>query len=291
MRKTTRFRQLLAQEGAIVVPLVYDGLSARLVEQAGFDMLGVTGAGLSASLLGLPDVGLLSMAEVLQQVRNIVQATRLPVLADCDTGYGNAINMLRTLREFEAAGVGGIFFEDQVAPKRCGHFQGKEVIPIHEMVGKIRAAVDTRQDPDLVLVARTDARAVLGLDEAIARGNAYAEAGADVIYVEAPASLDELRQIAQAIGAPLMCNLVEGGVTPLVPVPQLAELGYKIVSFSNSLSRAGAKAMQRVLVELQRTGTTAGVMDDMISFAERNQILGLEEFYHAEERYLHQTAD
>ena len=259
MRKTTRFRQLLAQEGAIVVPLVYDGLSARLVEQAGFDMLGVTGAGLSASLLGLPDVGLLSMAEVLQQVRNIVQATRLPVLADCDTGYGNAINMLRTLREFEAAGVGGIFFEDQVAPKRCGHVAGREVIPQDEAVGKIRAAVAARDeaDPDFILIARTDARGAHGgsLEDAIRRANAYLAAGADLAFVEGPTSVAEVRRICAEVKGRVFYNMT--GVSPRFSLEEMQALGIAVAITAGALMRTALAAMHDLAVQLRDEGPMA----------------------------------
>lgn len=268
------------------MPFAFDAFSARLVEVAGFEAVGITGSGLAASLLGFPDVGWVTMTEVVNQVRNIVNAVGIPVYTDADTGYGNALNVMRTIRELEAAGVGGLFFEDQESPKKCGHFEGKRVISRQEMILKIKAALAARQDPDLVIVARTDARAVYGLEEAIERGRAYAEAGADAIFVEAPQSVEELREIAAAIEAPLMVNMVEGGKTPLLSVDELAAMGYKLITFSNSLSRTAGWIMQEVLREIKEKGTTEAFLHRMISFQERNQILGLDRVYELERRFL-----
>ena len=268
------------------MPFAYDALSAQLVQAAGFEAVGITGAGLAASLLGFPDVGWVTMTEVVTQVRNIVNAVDIPVYTDADTGYGNALNLMRTIREFEGAGLAGLFFEDQEAPKKCGHFEGKRVVAREVMVLKIKAALEARQDSDLVIVARTDARAVYGLEEAIARGRAYAEAGADAIFVEAPQSVEELQEVAAAIDAPLMVNMVEGGKTPLLGVDELAAMGYKLITFSNSVSRVAGWAMQEVLRELREKGTSAAFMDRMISFKERNDLLGLERVYELEKRFL-----
>jgi carboxyvinyl-carboxyphosphonate phosphorylmutase len=286
MRSSTRFRQLLARPEPLVMPFAFDAFSAQLVEVAGFDAVGITGSGLAASLLGFPDVGWVTMTEVVSQVRNIVNAVGIPVYTDADTGYGNALNVMRTIREFEAAGVGGLFFEDQEAPKKCGHFEGKRVISREEMILKIKAALEARQDPDLVIVARTDARAIYGVEEAIQRGCAYAEAGADAIFVEAPLSVEELREIAAAIEAPLMVNMVEGGKTPLLSVNELAAMGYKLITFSNSVSRTAGWAMQQVLRELREKGTSETFLERMISFRERNEILGLDRVYELEQRFL-----
>ena len=209
----------------------------------------------------------------------------VPVVADADTGYGNVINMRRTVREFEQAGAAAIYFEDQVAPKKCGHFQSKSVIPKEEMVAKIRAAVEARQDPDFVLIARTDAVATHGIDEAISRVNAYHEAGADVVYIDAPESEEQVRRIGKEVNSLLMFNQAEGGKTPLFSVQQLQEMSFKIVSFSNSLMRTAAKAMVGLLTELKETGTTETYLDRMISFEERNEIVGLPEISRLEERY------
>lgn len=284
-----RFRSLLDQSGAIVAPGVYDGLTARLVEAAGFDATIVTGAGVAASLLGVPDLGLVSMTEALTQTRNIVNSVEIPVVADCDTGYGNPINVRRTVREFEAAGVAALFIEDQVAPKRCGHFAGKQVIQADEMAQKLRAAVDVRTDPDLVIIARTDARAVHGPEEAIRRARFYVEAGAEMIFVEAPHSEKELALVADALapmGIPLMCNLVEGGKTPLVPVSRLAEMGFKLVTFSGTLQKTAIFAMREALAALRETGEVTSIYPErMVSLEERSALLGLPDFFELERRY------
>ena len=286
MRKTTRFRQLLARPGHVVVPFAFDAFSAQLVEAAGFEAVGITGSGLAQSLLGFPDVGWVTMTEVVNQARNIANAVSIPVYTDADTGYGNALNVMRTVRELEATGLAGLFFEDQDAPKKCGHFEGKRVISREEMILKIKAALEARRDPDFVVIARTDARAVQGLAEAIERGRAYAEAGADAIFVEAPQSVEELREIAASIKAPLMVNMVEGGKTPLLGVEELAAMGYKLITFSNSVSRVAGWAMQQVLRELKDKGTSEAFLNRMISFRERNEILGVERVYEWEQRFL-----
>jgi 2-methylisocitrate lyase-like PEP mutase family enzyme len=237
-------------------------------------------------LLGLPDLGFLTMSEMVAHARNIVQATSLPVIADADTGYGNALNVMRTVREYEGAGVAGLHIEDQVAPKRCGHFSGKEVISREEMIGKIKAALDSRRDQNLVVIARTDARAVLGLQEAIERGVAYAEAGADMIFVDAPESAEELSLIARSIPAPLMANLSEGGKTPLLSAQELQDMGYKLVIYPRSAAGAAAKAIQELMAVLKRDGTTEKYLDRIISFEGRNQITGLGYYRELDKKYL-----
>src|SRR2546427_3233237 len=216
-----RLRALLNAPGLIIAPGAYDGLSARLVEQAGFDVVYMTGSGAANSLLGEPDLGLTTMTEMANQAVRICAATSLPVIADADTGYGGPLNVRRTVQEYERAGVAGLHIEDQVFPKRCGHFEGKQVIPVEEMVGKIRAALDARTDPNLVIIARSDAAAVEGLDAALARGHAYEDAGADALFIEAPRALDELRAIGRSFHVPLVANMVEGGATPLQPAAEL----------------------------------------------------------------------
>lgn len=284
-----RLRSLLDRPGPIVAPGVYDGLTARLVEAGGFDATIVTGAGVAASILGVPDLGLVSMTEALTQTRNIVNSVSIPVVADCDTGYGNPINVCRTVREFESAGVAALFMEDQVSPKRCGHFTGKQVIEAEEMVQKLRAAVDVRADPAMVLIARTDARAIHGPDEAIRRARLYVEAGAEMIFVEAPQSENELALIARELAPlkiPLMCNLVEGGKTPLVPVSRLAEMGFKLVTFSGTLQKTAIFAMQKALEALRVTGEVTSVYPErMVSLEQRSELLGLPEFFELERRY------
>lgn len=287
LRNTTRLRELLERPGVLVAPGVYDCVSAKLAERAGYEMALLTGAGVAASLLGVPDVGLLTLTELATQARNICRAASLPILADAETGYGNAINVMRTVRELEAAGVAGLFIEDQVTPKRCGHFEGKELISVEEMEGKIRAACEARRDPDLVLMARTDAREVLGLDEAIRRARAYVAAGADTIFIEAPHTLEDLRRIGRAVNVPQLANLVEGGKTPLVSVAELEAMGFKVVSFSGSLQRAAIQAMAEFLDVLKKEGSVASLYPGhVVSLGERSELLGLPAFYELERRFL-----
>jgi carboxyvinyl-carboxyphosphonate phosphorylmutase len=269
----------------VAAPGATDALSARLVEQAGFSACYVTGAGVSAGLLAYPDVGLLSFAEMRDQVRRITRAVSIPVIADVDTGYGNALNAMRTVQEFEAAGVAAVQIEDQSFPKRCGHLDGKEVIPAEEMVGKIRAAVEARRDPDFVIIARTDARANLGLDEAIRRARLYAEAGADVLFVEAPLGEAEMVRVAQEVKAPLLVNLGGEGKTPMLPLDRLFEIGYRIAIYPGDLQKASMFVMREVLDELKATGSTVGISDRMVSFRERFEILGLTRLQSLEKSY------
>jgi len=285
MRRTTVFRKLVHGDTALVMPGVYDCISAKLVEAAGFKAAGVTGAGLAASVLGYPDVGLTSMTEVLNQTRNIVRAVNIPVFADCDTGYGNALNVYRTIQEFEDAGVGGLFIEDQIWPKRCGHFEEKRLIPTEEMIQKIRAAIDARRDPDLVIMARTDARAVYGLDEAIARARSYEQAGADMIFIEAPQNEEELRKVARSVSVPTFANMVEGGKTPILPVKDLEAMGFKVVSFSGTAQKMAMRAIKEMLDELHSTGRLDGVIDRIASLKERSELLGLPKYYEREKIY------
>ncbi|MFQ5905630.1 MAG: oxaloacetate decarboxylase, partial [bacterium] len=232
-----RLRELLSCEEILVAPGAYDALLAKLVEQSGFEAVYMTGAGIANSLLGQPDVGLVTLTEMAARAAHIANAVNVPVLADADTGYGNAVNVIRTVRAYEQAGIAAIQLEDQVTPKKCGHFTGREVISVDEMVGKIRAAAYARQDPDFAIIARTDARTDLGLEEAIDRGQRYAEAGADIVFVESPESVEEMRAITAAIDAPLLANMVETGRTPLLSARELQEIGYKIVIFPGSLTR------------------------------------------------------
>lgn len=291
MKKSTQLRKLIEREGIVVMPGAYDCLSAKLVEQAGFEMVGVTGAGVAASILGYPDVGLTTMTDVLNQTRNIIRAVDIPVFADCDTGYGNPINVFRTIQEFENAGVAGLFIEDQVWPKRCGHFEGKHLISKQEMIKKIEAALDARRDPDLVIMARTDARAVEGLDRAIERARAYAEAGVDMIFIEAPQSVEELRIVAKAVDVPTMANMVEGGKTPLASVHELEEMGFKFASFSGSAQKIAMRAMQELLIALKATGRLDGVLGRIASLSERSELLGLPKFYEMDRKYGVETSE
>lgn len=285
MSKARRFRELLARPGPIVAPGVYDCISAKVVERAGFPAAFISGAAVTASLLGYPDVGLQTMPEILNQARNIARSVEIPVIADVDTGYGNALNVMRTVREFEAAGVAGIFIEDQTFPKRCGHFEGKQVISAEEMVVKIKAACEARWDKEFVIIARTDARALYGLDQAIERGIKYAEAGADIVFVEALLSVEEMAKVARSIPKPVQANLNEGSKTPVVPVRELYEMGFKLITYSGLLQRAAIRSMMTALEVLKREGTTASLYPDRLcDLVERSELLGLEDFYRLEER-------
>jgi len=277
MRATTALRQLLKGEGVVVAPGVYDGLSARLARRAGFAAVYATGGGIARSM-GYPDLGLLGMTEVIERLAGIVEHAGVPVIADADTGYGNALNVRRTVREFERAGVAALHLEDQTFPKRCGHLDDKSVVPIAEMAGKLRAARDAAGDADLVLIARTDAIAVEGLDGALERAHAYAEAGADVIFVEAPVSEAQIEAIARRVPGPKLLNMFEGGKTPLVPLARLHTLGYRIVIIPSDLQRAAIRAMQDVLAAIARDGNSRSVADRMASFTEREAIVGTADY-------------
>ncbi|MGE4096093.1 MAG: oxaloacetate decarboxylase [Candidatus Binatia bacterium] len=255
MRTTTRLRKMLEDPGIIVAPGAYDGISARLIEKHGFHAVYMTGAGTAASVLGQPDLGLTTMTEMVTHAGHLASCIAIPLIADADTGYGNPLNVIRTIREYERAGVAGCHLEDQVFPKKCGHIAGKAVIPAKEFAEKIRAAAENRTDPDFVIIARTDARAVNGIDDAIERGLLYREAGADVIFVEAPTSTEEIMRIAQEIKAPLLSNQVAGGKTPPLTVKELETLGYKIVLFPVMTLMAATLAIEGALVNLQKQGT------------------------------------
>ncbi len=282
-----RLRELLARPEPLVAPGAYDALSARLVEQAGFDVVYMTGFGTTASLLGRPDVGLLSGAEMVDNARRIAAAVYVPVIADADTGYGNAINVLRTVREYEQAGVAGLHLEDQVHPKKCGHMSGKEVVPTGEMAGKIEAAAAARRDPDLLLIARTDAAAVEGLDAAIARARAYADAGADVLFVEAPTSEDDIARVAGELGgvAPLVFNWAEGGRTPPIPLARIAELGFSLVLFPIGTLLAATAGIRSLLATLRADGTPAAAMGELPTFDGFTDLIGLPEVRDLEARF------
>jgi carboxyvinyl-carboxyphosphonate phosphorylmutase len=284
MKPSTRFRELLGQPGLIMALGAYDGLSAKLIEQVGFSVVYATGGGISRSC-GYPDIGLLTMTEVLMHLRWIVEATALPVIGDCDTGYGNALNVMRAVREFERVGVAAFHLEDQITPKRCGHYEGKEVVSCAEMCKKLEAALEARTDPDLAIIARTDARAMHGLDDAIWRGKEYARVGVDMIFVEAPRSHDELKRIADEIDRPLVANMVKGGKTPLLSAAELEALGYKLAIFASDVQRAAIYGMREVLKIMRRDGTPEH-FTPTIDFPERDVIIGLEQIEALEERFL-----
>ena len=279
----TQFRSLLQRKQILLAPGAFDGLSAMLIERAGFPLVYATGGGIARSI-GLPDLGLLSFTEVLQRVKEIVRSTSLPVIADADTGYGNALNVIRTVREFEDAGVAALHIEDQIFPKRCGHYEGQSLISAQEMKGKIEAAVHARQDRDMVIIARTDACSAFGLDEAVSRAGNFVEAGADAIFIEAPRSLQEIKAIARQIRAPLIFNMTEGGKSPVVSMAKLEELGFKIVLLPSDLQRVFIGAARRVL-EARLRGEV-GLLEGMSSFKERDEMVGLDSYLHLEKRYV-----
>ncbi|HTU20166.1 MAG TPA: isocitrate lyase/PEP mutase family protein [Gemmataceae bacterium] len=276
MNTTRRFRELLNKPGIIRSLGAHDVFTARLIEAAGLETVFLGGFGASASLLGLPDVGFISLSEMADAVRRMAMRVNIPVVADGDTGHGDLHNVVRTVREFERAGAAGILLEDQVTPKRCGHFQGKHLIPAAEMVLKLRAALDARRDADFVLIARTDARAVEGIDDAIERANRYAEAGADVCFIEAPESKHELERIPREVGRPLLVNMLSGGVTPILTVAELERLGYKIVVCPIETLLVAGKAIQRVIDALLSHGRADLPASEMMTFAEVKQLLGLD---------------
>ncbi len=277
MQPTQRLRQLLQRPGVIRSLGAHDVFTARLIEAAGLETVFLGGFGTAASLLGLPDVGLLTLTEMADTVRRVAQRVAIPVVADGDTGHGDLHNVVRTVREFERAGAAGILLEDQVTPKRCGHFQGKQVIPTAEMVLKLRAALDARRDADFVLIARTDARAVEGIDDAIERANRYGETGADVCFIEAPASLEELQRIAREVKYPLLVNMLTGGVTPILSVGELQQLGYKIVVCPIESLLVTGLAMQRLIQALLTHGRVDVPSVEMMTFDQIKHLLGLPE--------------
>ena len=287
MRPSTVLRQMLDEPEIIVLPGAYDALTARLAERAGFSAVFTTGFGFAATVLGAPDMGLLTMSETMDRVRHIVRAVDIPLIADMDTGYGNALNVVRTVRECVALGVAGIILEDQEWPKKCGHFEGKRVIPAEEQAAKLRAAVDARGDDDLVIIGRTDALQPLGLEEAIRRGRLYREAGADVVFVEAPRSVDELREVARAIpDAPLFANMIEGGKTPLLSSAELQELGYKVVVYPLSALFSATKAVEETYRALYEENTTAARQGAMVSLGQFEEIIGVPGWQELEQQYV-----
>jgi carboxyvinyl-carboxyphosphonate phosphorylmutase len=281
-----RLRALLDSGEIIVAPGAFDPLAARLVEEAGFPAVYMTGFGTSAALIGRPDVGLLTMTEMAGNAGRIADCVDIPVIADADTGYGNPLNVIRTVAAYEAAGVAGIHLEDQVSPKKCGHLDGKQVIPAAEMAQKVRAAVEARTQPEFVIIARTDARAMEGLDAAIERARMYRDAGADVLFVEAVLNEDEAAAVADAFpGVPLLFNWAEGGKTPPIGLGRLTELGYRIVIFPISTLLAATAAMRQILREIAQAGTPAAALRDLPAFGDFLEFIGLPEVREAEQRY------
>jgi 2-methylisocitrate lyase-like PEP mutase family enzyme len=285
MTPRQRLKDLIARSAYTMVPGAYDTLTARLVEQAGFEAVYLTGGGYSRAN-GYPDLGLLTLSENVRVIGLTVEAVGIPVIADADTGYGNAINVIRTVLEYEKSGVAGFHIEDQVSPKKCGHYEGKEVISLGEMVGKIQAAVDTRRDPDLVIIARSDARAVEGLQASIDRVNAYFEAGADVGFVEAPQNVEELRTVARQVRGPALVNVFEGGKTPMVPANELEAMGFRLGIYPSQTHRAAIRAAQKMLAALKEDGDTRRIEGDLATFQEREDAVGTGRWRALEEKYM-----
>ncbi len=269
----------------LLLPGVYDALSARLAEQARFQAIYLSGSAVAMTLLGLPDIGLVTATEIVEQARRVTEATTIPLVCDIDTGYGNPLNVGRTVRAMEAAGVSGVQLEDQQFPKRCGHFDGKSVIAQDEMVMKIRAALDARTSADLILIARTDARAVLGLDVAIERAIAYREAGADIIFVEAPDSIEELGRIGKNVPGPLLVNVVEGGRTPQLSFDEYASLGFTVILYPTAAVRAAARTLSHFYRELKNVRSTLHLEHALLGFEERNEVNDLASYITLEKRY------
>ncbi|MFZ4759378.1 MAG: isocitrate lyase/PEP mutase family protein [Burkholderiaceae bacterium] len=274
--RTTRLRALLRDGGPGIVPGATDCFTARLIETAGFPAVYVTGSGAANTLLGRPDIGLVTLNELASQVERIADAVSVPVIADCDTGFGGVANVARTIRAYQRAGAAGLHIEDQLFPKRCGHFEGKSVVPVREMLYRLQAALDARTDPDFLIIARTDARGPEGFERALERAHAYRELGADAIFVEAPSSVEELRRVGEAFpGTPLVANMIERSRTPLLPEAELKAMGYSIILYANAALYLGAFAIRQGLSVLREQGTTESLLDRMLSFSERQALIGL----------------
>jgi len=284
MTGARQLRTLLQRPDLLVAPGVYDGLSTIIVQQAGFEAVYASGGAIARSS-GVPDLGLLSATEMASRIAEIVEAAAVPVIADADTGYGNPLNVARTVAQLERIGVAALRLEDQVTPKRCGHYDTKSLISPAEMSAKIRAAVDARADDDLLVIARTDAIAVEGFDAALARARAYADAGADMLFVEAPQSLEQIRQIAQRLDQSLLINMFAGGKTPLMSAAELAELGYRLMIVPSDLQRAAISAMRKAADTLRSDGSTAAITGELATFTERDQLIGLPSYQELEQRY------
>jgi len=280
-----KLREMLARKTYTIVPGAYDTLTARLVQLAGFEAVYLTGGGYSRAN-GYPDIGLLTMTEVSAWISRTVDAVDIPVIADMDAGYGNAVNVVRAVREYEKAGVAAFHLEDQVSPKKCGHYEGKQVVSRAEMIGKIKAAVDTRRDAGLAIIARSDARAVEGLEAAIARVNAYLEAGADVGFVQAPQSAAELAAVARSLSKPALVNVFEGGKTPPLPARELDAMGFRLGIYPSQTHRAAIAASKKVLAVLRRDGDTAAVESELATFADREEAVDARRWGEIESRYV-----
>lgn len=285
MNQGEKVHNFLQQRGQLVMPGVYDALSARIAARAGFEVIFITGYSLSATLLGEPDFGILTQTEMLNSARRICSVVDTPVIVDADTGYGNAINVIRTVQELIEVRAAGMFLEDQVWPKRCGHMKGKQVIPLGEQLKKLRAAIDARNGRDFFIVARTDARQALGLHEAITRGVAFKDAGADAVFIEAPETKAEMQEIARHVPGPLVANMIERGVTPLMGPAELKALGFDLVVWPLAPLYAVANSLNEVYTTLRGKGSTADIIERLMPFDEFNEIVGLKEKYALDEKY------
>lgn len=285
MEKARLVRRFLSEQGQLLMPGVFDTLSAKIAARAGFEVVFITGYSLSATLLGEPDFGLLTQTEVVNAAQRICSVLDTPVIVDADTGYGNAVNVVRTVQDLTRAGAAGMFLEDQVWPKRCGHMKGKQVITLDEQLKKLRAAIEARKEQDFYIVARTDARQALGLSEAITRGIAFKEAGADAVFIEAPESKEEMKEISRHIPGPLVANMLERGVTPLMGPEELKGLGFDLIVWPLAPLYSVAKTLTEVYSTLRRDGSTAKILDRLMPFDEFNEIVGLEEKYSLDQRY------
>jgi 2,3-dimethylmalate lyase len=275
MKATATLRQLLREPGIIVAPGAYDCYTAKLIEHEGFPAVYMTGAGTALTRLGKPDLGFATLSEMVSNAAAMASTVSIPLIADADTGYGGALNVYRTVQEYEKAGVAALHIEDQIFPKRCGHLDGKQVIPLEEMVIKLRAAVEARTDEDLVLIARTDALAVTGLDDTLRRCHAYVEAGADVLFVEAVQTYEEITRVVREVQVPLLYNFVEHGKSPLLPVSELQRLGFKLVIFPGSIMLAVLPLVRQILGEIKHHGTTEGLIERMANVVELFETMGL----------------
>jgi len=279
-------KQLLKRNKLLVAPGCFDGLSARLVQEAGFEAAYLSGGAVARSM-GIPDIGLVTMSENIERAAQVASVISIPIIADADTGYGNAVNLVRTVRAFERAGVAAIHIEDQITPKRCGHLDGKEVIPLDEMLQKLKAALANRSDADFGIIARTDARSVHGFDDAIKRGQAFAKLGVDAIFIEAPQSEEELAEIPRQIpNIPLLVNVFKGGKTPMLPVERLEKIGYRIAIYPSETQRAGIYAMRSALSTLKRDGTTESIDAALTTFKERDRVVDLDGWQKIERDFL-----
>ena len=285
MEKAKLVRAALAQQGQLIMPGVYDALSAKIAARAGFEVIFITGYSLSATLLGEPDFGVLTQTEVVGAAQRICSVVDTPVIVDADTGYGNAINVIRTVEDLLRAGAAGMFLEDQVWPKRCGHMKGKQVIPLDEQLKKLRAAVEAKAGHDFFIVARTDSRQALGLDEAIKRGVAFKQVGADAVFIEAPESKEEMAQISRHVPGPLVANMLERGVTPLMGPKELKDLGFELIVWPLAPLYSVARSLTDVYTTLRREGSTLGILDRLMPFNEFNTIVGLDEKYALDAKY------